>query len=184
MDKEYTSVDNICDDVTKAILDAAAKSIPRGCRKEFKPFWTQEIQEAVDLRSSARKALEENSTEENKVNYNRQCAKVKLAVNTAKRQAWAKTTGELDLSQSGNKAWSLLNNLCGENRPQNPKPMITNNETIIEDQKKAEVMNKHFASISKASSLSEQDKAKLKELREREKMPSASLQVFEENLTP
>ena len=183
MDKEYTSVDNICDDVTKAILNAAAKSIPRGCRKEFKPFWTQEIQEAVDLRSSARKAVEENPTEENKVNYNRQCAKVKLAVNTAKRQAWAKTTGELDLSQSGNKAWSLLNNLNGENRPQNPKPMIANNETIIEDQKKAEVMNKHFASISKASSLSEQDKAKLKELREREKMPSASLQVFEENFS-
>ena len=61
--------------------------------------------------------------------------------------------------------------------------MIANNETIIEDQKKAEVMNKHFASISKASSLSEQDKAKLKELREREKMPSASLQVFEENFS-
>jgi len=183
LDKDYTSVDYFCDDVTKAILDAAAKSIPRGCRKAFKPFWTPEIQEAVDRRTSARKAVEENPTEENRIDHNRECAKVKLAVNSAKRQAWAKTTGELDLSQNGAKAWSLLNNLCGENRRQNPKPMIANNETIIEDQKKAEVMNKHFASISKASTLSDQDKKKLKELKAKEKMPSASLQVFGDNFT-
>ena len=130
-------MDYFCDDVTKAILDAAAKSIPRGCRKDFKPFWTPEIQDAVDRRSKARKAVEENPTDETKMNYNRECAKVKLAVNSAKRQAWAKTTGELNLSQNGTKAWSLLNNLCGENRKQNPKPMFCNNETIIEDEKKA-----------------------------------------------
>ena len=183
LEKDYTSVDYFCDDVTKAILDAAAKSIPRGCRKEFKPFWTPEIQDAVDRRSKARKAVEENPTEETKMNYNRECAKVKLAVNSAKRQAWAKTTGELNLSQNGTKAWSLLNNLCGENRKQNPKPMFCNNETIIEDQKKAEVMNKHFASISKASDLTDKDKVKLKDLKAKEKMPSASLQIFEESFT-
>ena len=181
--KDYTSVNSICDDVTVAILDAAGKSIPRGCRKQFKPFWTQEIQDAVDMRNNARRAVEENPTEENKINYNRECAKVKLAVNSAKRQAWAKTTGELDLSQNGMKAWSLLNNLCGEDRRQNPKPMIADNETIIQDQKKAEVINKHFASISKASTLSDKDKDKLKELKAKEKMPSACLQVFGENFT-
>ena len=79
----------------------------------------------------------------------------------AKRTAWAKTTGELNLAQDGGKAWSLLNNLSGENRQQNPKPMHADNETIVEDQKKAEKFNKHFASISKSTKLTDEDKAKL-----------------------
>ena len=183
MEKEQTSVDNFCDDITKAILEAAAKSIPRGCRKMYKPFWTQEIQEAIDKRTTARIALEEAPTEEHKVAYNRECAKVKLTINTAKRATWAKTTAELDLSRNGAKAWSLMNNLNGENRKQNPKPMFTNNETIVEDQKKAEKMNKHFALIGKASALSDKDKEKLQDLKSQEKAPSAGIQVFEDNFT-
>ena len=183
MEKEQTSVDDFCDDITKVILEAAAKSIPRGCRKMYKPFWTQDIQDAVDKRTTARIALEQTPTDENKAAYNRECAKVKLAVNTAKRAAWAKTTAELDLSRNGAKAWSLINNLNGENRKQNPKPMSSNNETIVEDQKKAEIINKHFASISRASALSDKDKDKLQDLKSQEKAPSASLQVFEDSFT-
>ena len=183
MDKDHSSVDEFCEDITKTILEASAKSIPRGCRKMYKPFWTQDIQDAVDKRTTARITLEQAPTDENKVKYNRECAKVKLVVNSAKRAAWAKTTAELDLSQNGAKAWSLMNNLNGENRKQNPKPMISNNETIVKDQKKAETINKHFASISRASALTDKDKEKLQDLKTKEKAPSAGLQVFEDNFT-
>ena len=54
------SVDSLSEDISKAILDAAAQSIPKGCRKKFKPFWTEEIQEAVNLREKARKKLEQD----------------------------------------------------------------------------------------------------------------------------
>ena len=144
----------------------------------YKPFWTQDIQDAVDKRTTARIALEQTPTDENKAAYNRECAKVKLAVNTAKRAAWAKTTAELDLSRNGAKAWSLINNLNGENRKQNPKPMFSNNETIVEDQKKAEIINKHFASISKASALSDKDKDKtLSPKRKQQVQVSRSLKI-------
>ena len=66
LESDHSSVDEFCDSITKAILEASAKSIPRGCRKLYKPFWTPEIQEAVDRRTTARLALEKSPTEENK----------------------------------------------------------------------------------------------------------------------
>ena len=180
---DHASVDDLCDAVTKSILEAATKSIPRGCRRHYKPFWSEDLQEAVNRRETARKNLEKDQCDANKVAYNRECAKVKLAVKQAKKAAWAKTTGELNMAQDGTKAWSLLNNLSGDNRRQNPKPMIIDNETIVEDQKRAEKFNKHFASISKASRLSEQDKAKLSDLKSKEKAPSANQETFEEQFT-
>ena len=136
---------------TKSILDAATESIPRGCRKLYKPFWCDELQAAVDRREAARKDLRHDCSDQNKVRYNRECAKVRLAINQAKRSTWAKTTGELNLAQDGTKAWSLLSNLSGDNRRENPKPMTINNSTIVEDKKKAEKFNKHFAATYKQS---------------------------------
>ena len=53
--------------------------------------------------------------------------------------------------------------------------MHADNETIVEDQKKAEKFNKHFASISKSTKLTDEDKAKLKDLKAKEKAPRANL---------
>ena len=182
LEEDY-SVDSLSEDISKAILEAAAQSIPKGCRNKFKPFWTDEIQEAVNLREKARKKLEQDQSDTSKIEYNRCCAKVKLTIKDAKRRKWTETTGELDLTRDGAKAWSLLNNLNGDNRRDNPKPMYLDNECIVESQKKAEKMNAHFASISKASMLTEKDKADLKELKAKEKAPSASQAIFEEEFT-
>ena len=183
LDEDHSSVDSLCEGVSKAILDAATEAIPRGCRKNFKPFWSCELQEAVDRREAARKAVEKDPNDENKIKYNKECAKVKLSVNTAKREHWRKTTENLNLAQDGSKAWSLLNNLSGDNRRQNPKPMFVNNETIADDQKKAEAFNKHFASISKATANSHEHKVKIQDLRTKEKSPSVGERTFEEDFT-
>ena len=57
--------------------------------------------------------------------------------------------------------------------------MIVNNESITDDQKKAEQFNKHFANISKASRLSDQDKEKISDLKAKERAPSANQESFE-----
>ena len=104
LSSEEKSVDCLSEDITKAILDAAAQSIPRGCRKKYKPFWTEEIQEAVNLRESARRKVEEDPSDANLIEYNRQRAKVKLTIKAAKKRKWEDTTGELDLTRDGAKA--------------------------------------------------------------------------------
>ena len=129
----YTAADNLCTDITNSILQAADKGIPRGCRQNYKPFWSDEIADAVDRRETARQLVEEDDRDANKVNFNKSCAQVVKTINSAKRNHWAVTTGNLNLSQGGAKAWSLLDNLSGKNRRQNPKPIITYTETSIED---------------------------------------------------
>ena len=84
LNQDHTSVDELCDQITKIILEAAAESIPRGCRKHFKPFWSEDLQEAVSRRETARKELERDPTDENKIKYNKECAKVKMTVKQAK----------------------------------------------------------------------------------------------------
>ena len=134
-------------------------------------------------RETARKVLEDQNNDANKINFNKACAQVRKTINSAKRNTWAVKTGNLNLAQGGAKAWSLLNNLNGENRRQNPKPMNVENETIIEDQKKAEKFNKHFAAINKSTKLTEEDKSKLQDLKSKERAPSASISTFEEDFT-
>ena len=183
IEKDHISVDALCDGISQAIVDAATETIPRGCRQHFKPFWSDQLQDAVNTREKARRALEKEPNDENKINYNKECAKVKLSVNRAKREHWRNTTGNLNLAQDGTKAWSLLNNLSGDNRRQNPKPMTIENETIAEDQKKAEIFNKHFASISKATPNEVEHKAKIQDLKIKEKAPNVGEATFEENFT-
>ena len=170
-------------DITSSLLEASAKSIPRGCRKNYKPFWNDEINDAVSRREAARKLLEEEDSDKNKINYNKECAKVRKTIKSAKRNTWAETTGNLNLSQGGAKAWSLLDNLNSDNRRQNPKPMMADNETIIDDQKKAEKFNKHFASVNKSSKLTKEDKDKLQSLKAKERAPGANISTFEDDFT-
>ena len=61
--------------------------------------------------------------------------------------------------------------------------MTTENGTITDDQNKAEAHNKHFASVNKASKLTDRDKEKLQKLKALEKAPSASLEIFENDFT-
>ena len=166
-----------------AVLKASAQCIPRGSIKHYKPFWTPAIDKAVKERKVARDTLEGNSNPRTRTAYQKACAEVKLTVKSEKRQKWQDTTADLNLDHEGTKAWNLLHNLSGDNRRSNPKPMDNNGTCIVTDQKKAEHINRAFASVSRADKLTEQDKEKLQELKRKEKAPTVNNSVFQENLT-
>ena len=166
------------DEVVSAILNACAQSAPRGSRKFYKPFWNADIEAAVNNRNTARDVLEDTSKPEDRAQYNKACAQVKLTVKAAKKDAWQKTTADLNLDHEGNKAWSLLKNLAGDKRTSNPKPMEDNGSTLATDQKKAEHMNRFYASVSRAAELNDQDREKLKNLKSEEKAPKPAISLF------
>ena len=74
IEKDHNSVDSLCDGISNAIVDAAMQTIPRGCRNHYKPFWSEELQEAVNTREAAREALEKDPSDVNKIKYNKECA--------------------------------------------------------------------------------------------------------------
>ena len=178
-----TSVEEINQALTTAILDAASTNIPRGCRKKYKPFWNAQIEDAVNKRKAARKQNEEDPSIENKIEYNKACAKAKLTIKDAKRKKWTDTCATLDLKQGGKKAWALLNNLNNETPKQNPKPMSTPEGTLKTDQKKANAFNKHFAKVNKVHDLKNCDKENIKDLKRKEKAPTASASLFQEDFS-
>ena len=156
----------------------SARCVPRGSRPHYKPFWSPAIEQAIDNRDKARDIIEEKGTPTNRAHYNKACAKVKLTVKDAKKDNWQKTTANLNLDRDGNKAWSLLKNLSGDKRTRNPTPMEDNGSTLASDQKKAEHMNKFFASVSRSVDLTDQDRENLKELKTQEKAPKANISLF------
>lgn len=154
--------------------------IPRGRNKKYKPFWNENIQKEVTERQKARKEMEKNPTLENKKNYNRATAKVKLVSAKAKRERWNVTCAELDLRKDGKRAWQLLSNLSGRKERTNPTPM-TDAET---DLKRAEKLNKFFASTNKSRADRGNDKELLRELKYRERKISETNNIFTDPFTP
>ena len=161
------------------ILRSAQKTIPRGSRKNYKPFWNEDIESAVTSRQKARETFEQNPNTENKIIYNKKTAEAKRIITLSKKEKWTETCSNLDLRKDGRKAWKLLNNLSNTTAKNNP-PIIEDSET---PQKKAETFNKFFASINKSKNNKTKDADLLKELKDRENRPSQRISTFEENFT-
>ena len=60
-----------CEKVVKifnaSIVKAAKESIPRGVRKDYKPYWSNEMQKTHDELTRAREKAETNSSLENNI---------------------------------------------------------------------------------------------------------------------
>ena len=176
------SVDSLNDHITSTILEAAKQSIPRGCRAIYKPFWNENLEKARKAKNEARKNLEKNDSIHNKIEYNKAVAKSKLVTKESKKEAWTTKCEGLNLRQGGQEAWTLLNNLSGESRKENPKPLHTETEVLETDLKKAEHFNKYFASVNKSSKKDGLDRGLTDVLKKKEK-DLMSPSIFQDDLT-
>ena len=102
--------------ICKAILSAANSSIPRGSMKQYKPFWNQNLDEAVKARNNARQIYIENNTPENRTQYHKLSAETKLLIKNSKNKAWHDKCEGLNLHEGGREAWNLLQNMSGNNK--------------------------------------------------------------------
>ena len=180
---ENTDINTLYNSITKIILGAAYIAIPRGCRQKYSPFWTKTLEELVKNRRAARKKAEKFPTRENRTEYNRLTALIRLETKKAKQQKWSNTCSNLNLRTEGKKAWKLLNNLSGKNKQTNPKPLRTSNQVLVEDTDKANSFNKFFSDTSKTSQRKVLDKALGKVLKNKEKSKTTILPLFQENFT-
>ena len=56
---------------TETILEAAKQSIPRGRRKDYKPYWSEKLQQSHSKLSQAREQLEKEPTPERTAAYSK-----------------------------------------------------------------------------------------------------------------
>ena len=67
---EHNNINYNVASLTAAILRSAVRSIPRGNRRDYKPFWSPKLQELHSRLSTARDKQEEDPTPENTAAYN------------------------------------------------------------------------------------------------------------------
>ena len=170
--------------ITKAILTAAKKAIPRGNRKRYSPFWNAEVEAAVKDRRKARGEVEKDPTRANKTHYNKMTGQVRQLVKTGKKNHWTETCRKLDLRKEGHKAWGLLHSLAGDKQKKNPEPLQRGDKLIADNRKKANAFNKHFATVNKKMKRNHLDRALKKILKKKEKAARANIKIFEADFTP
>ena len=111
--KEDSNIDRVNGKLNKALLKAAAETIPRGARKNYKPYWTEELQALEDEVTSTRLLAEESPNEQSNISLKAATARYRRKYRQAARNSWMKRTEELNLDRDGHTLWKLtkaLNN--------------------------------------------------------------------------
>ncbi|GFR94977.1 RNA-directed DNA polymerase from mobile element jockey [Elysia marginata] len=74
--------------ITEAIIKSAKKAIPRGARKNYRPYWTEGLEELENEINVARKEVEEHPSVVNNVSLKRKTAKLRKETIRTQRQGW------------------------------------------------------------------------------------------------
>jgi hypothetical protein len=113
----------------QALLTAAKESIPRGARKNYKPYWTEELQELDDAVQKARDFVEVSPSTEHNIALKKQLQDTRRHAskvhggNGLRKQRASTSTGMA--ASHGNSPWPLTM----KNRRDRPRYSRTTNFT-------------------------------------------------------
>ena len=127
---EIALTDNLNENVrlfTNAVIQTAKISIPRGKRREYKAYWSSNLEKLHKSLGDAREAMEQNPTLENVRKHN----SIRDAFNQEKtteiRRSWNEKTSSLNMEKDSNKLWNLTKTL---NEDTNSK----HSRTVLEEE--------------------------------------------------
>ena len=112
---DHFNINKATESFKQSILRDPA-TIPRGARKNCRPYWTEERQELEDEVARTREKVENNPTLQNKTDHRACTAKYRKAYMQAARANWREQTEKLNLNRDGNKLWKLIKAMNDETR--------------------------------------------------------------------
>ena len=74
-----------------AVLKTATEAFPRVARKDYKPYWTEELQELENTVSQAREVAEKKPSVENNIALKEATAKYRMTCTETARESCKKT---------------------------------------------------------------------------------------------
>ena len=72
---ENRNINNVVKEFNAGIIKAAKETIPRGVRKDYIPYWTEELQNTHDALTRAREEAEKTPSQENNIRLQQSKAK-------------------------------------------------------------------------------------------------------------
>ena len=143
--------------LNQAILKAATETIPRGARKDYKPYWTEELQQMEDNLEEARKKAEEEPTQENSIALKAINAKHRQTLTQEMRRSWHEKTENLNFEKDGSKLWKLAKHLNDEKSQSSPITLQEGQE-LLRGKKAADCFINQYAETSNLSVPAERQK--------------------------
>ena len=134
-------------DINQAILQAAKETIPRGARRNYRPYWTEELQEVEDALSKARDKVEEEPTQSNNIALKAATAKHRQTLIQETRKSWHEKTENLNLDKDGSKLWKLAKILNDETNRSSPIT-LQKDQQLLSGKKAADHLMDQYAETS------------------------------------
>jgi len=119
------NVDKASNLLTTAVLNAAHKSIPRGCRKDYKPFWNEELDDLHKQLSGAREQMELDPSVKNIASHDMRRATFEQKKTELIQESWQDKTASLNFEKDTKKLWQLTSVLNDDNRQQRKTTLLT-----------------------------------------------------------
>ena len=155
----------VAKDFNSCILKAAQETIPRGARRNYRPYWSQELQDLQDALSEATAAAEVNFSQEN---TELQQAKAKFLRHKIQscRRGWRGKTASLNFQKDGRKLRKLTKQLSDE---ENSRAKITleENSKLLTGKQAADKFDETYANENKTPVSASKQREARKEIRER-----------------
>ena len=85
-------VDKVAKKITELTLKAAKRAIPRGSRKNYRPFWTEELEDLENEVNKARKDAEENPSIDSNIKLKETTARLRRETISTQRKGWQEKT--------------------------------------------------------------------------------------------
>ena len=149
----------------KAVLTAAAETIPRGARKNYRPYWTEELQKLEDQVEEARTNVERDPTEENNIKLKATTAKYRKELSESARKKWQNKTEHLNLDRDGAKLWKLARAM--NNEKTTTAPLVLEHEDVkLTGKQAADHLMNSYEEISNITVPEDQKEEVLKEMKE------------------
>ena len=101
--KAHCTDANIMTKDFNAISKAAAKTNPRDAKKNYRSYWTDELQQLKHNVTVAREKVEKEQTTENNINLKAKTASYTKAFTEAARSSWKSKIENLNLDKDGSK---------------------------------------------------------------------------------
>ena len=131
----------------QAVLKAAHESIPRGARKNYKPYWTEELQQQEDAVREARNLVWENPSEENNISLKAASAKHQRTLIQEEHKPWHEKTEQLNLDRDGKKLWNLVAAL-NEEKSKSSQIVLETEGKLCAGKQAANILIKQYAETS------------------------------------
>ena len=145
--KEDSNIDRVNGKLNKALLKAAAETIPRGARKNYKPYWTEELQALEDEVTSTRQIAEKSPNEQNNISLKAATARYRRKYRQAARNSWIKRTEELNLDRDGHKLWKLTKALNNEDI-RSPVIGLEHEQKLVSGKQAADILVDNYEQVS------------------------------------